>query len=84
LRICKHSHQYLFGGKFSVITDHKPLENILRKPISKAPPRLQWIMIAIQAYDPRFTYKAGKEIPVANAPSRLHMENTDPEKELKS
>ncbi|KAK2718493.1 hypothetical protein QYM36_005727 [Artemia franciscana] len=81
---CKHFHQYIFGRKVSVITDHKPLENILRKPISNAPPRLQRMMLAIQPYDLRFTYRPGQEIPVADSLSRLHMENTDPEEDLQA
>ena len=81
---CKHFHQYIFGRKVSIITDHKPLENILRKPISKAPPRLQRMMLAIQPYDLTFTYRPGPEIPVADTLSRLHIEDTDPEEELQA
>ncbi|KAK2722068.1 hypothetical protein QYM36_002572 [Artemia franciscana] len=79
---CKQFHQYIFGRKVSVIKDHKPLENILRKPISKAPPTLQRMMLAIHPYDLRFTYR--QEIPVADTLSRLHMENTDPEEDLQT
>ena len=81
---CKHFHQYIFGRKVSIITDHKPLENILRKPISKAPPRLQRMMLAIQPYDLTFTYRPGPEIPVADTLSHLHIEDTDPEEELQA
>ncbi|KAK2724052.1 hypothetical protein QYM36_002412, partial [Artemia franciscana] len=81
---CKHFHQYIFGRKVFVITDHKPLENIKRKPISKAQPRLQRMMQAIQRYDLRFTYRSGQEITVADTLSRLHMENTDPEEDLQA
>ena len=31
-------HTYLYGRPFKVITDHKPLEMIVQKPLLKAPP----------------------------------------------
>ena len=31
-------HTYLYGRPFNVITDHKPLEMIVEKPLLKAPP----------------------------------------------
>ena len=34
-------HTYLYGRPFRVITDHKPLEMISKKPLLRAPPRLQ-------------------------------------------
>ena len=34
-------HQYTFGRKVKVQSDHKPLESILKKPLSRAPQRLQ-------------------------------------------
>ena len=33
-------HQYTYGVDVTVENDHKPLESILRKPLSQAPPRL--------------------------------------------
>ena len=35
---CKHFRQYIYGRTTTVTTDHKPLESILKKPISMAPP----------------------------------------------
>lgn len=37
---CEKLHTYTFGRKITVHTDHKPLQNILQKPISLAPARL--------------------------------------------
>lgn len=34
-------HQYIYGNQIDVTTDHKPLETILKKPLSAAPARLQ-------------------------------------------
>ncbi|KAK2725004.1 hypothetical protein QYM36_001451 [Artemia franciscana] len=78
---CKHFHQYLFGRKVYVTTDHKPLEAILSKAINRAPPRLQRMMLAIQPYDLTFHYRPGKEIPVADTLSRLHLPDVDKEAE---
>ena len=76
---CKHFRQYIYGRTTTVTTDHKPLESILKKPISKAPPRLQRMMIAVQNYDIQVIYCPGSEIPVADALSRLHLPETDPD-----
>ena len=41
--------QWLFGkSDIEVHTDHKPLESILRKPLNKAPTRLQRMMMRLQ------------------------------------
>jgi hypothetical protein len=76
---CRHYHHYLYGRKVQVITDHRPLESILIKPLHTAPPRIQRLMMYIQPYDLTFKYRAGKEIPVADALSRLHLPDIDEE-----
>lgn len=37
---CTRFHQYIYGHKVLVQTDHKPLESITKKPLGVAPPRL--------------------------------------------
>ncbi|KAK2714198.1 hypothetical protein QYM36_008681 [Artemia franciscana] len=64
---CKHFRQYIYSRTTTVTTNHKPLESILKKPISKAPPRLQRMMIALQNYDIQVIYCPGSKIPVADA-----------------
>ncbi|KAK2720526.1 hypothetical protein QYM36_004414, partial [Artemia franciscana] len=76
---CRHYHHYLYGRKVQVITDHRPLESILIKPLHTAPPRIQRLMMYIQPYDLTFKYRAGTEIPVADALSRLHLPDIDEE-----
>ena len=70
-------HQYIYGRHIEVTTDHKPLEAILRKPLSAAPARLQRMMLRLQKYDLTVRHKPGKEIPVADTLSRLHLRETD-------
>lgn len=71
-------HIYLYGHKFKVLTDHKPLVMILQKPLTSAPPRLQRMMIKLQGYQMQIEYIPGKEMTLADTLSRLpSTENTD-------
>lgn len=67
---CKRFHQYVYGRAFIVESDHKPLESILKKPLSAAPQRLQRMCLQLQKYDFTLLHKPGKEIPVADTLSR--------------
>ena len=55
-------HQYVYGVTVNVQSDHKPLENILRKPLGTAPSRLQRMLLQLQSYDLNVFYKPGKEL----------------------
>ena len=64
-------HQYLYGKHdITVHTDHQPLETIFKKPLSKAPRRLQRMMLKLQRYQFSVRYKKGKELYVADFLSR--------------
>ena len=63
-------HHYTYGRKVDVVTDHKPLVAIKNKPLSKAPSRLQAMLLKAQKYNYTLTYKPGTEIPVADTLSR--------------
>ena len=63
-------HQYTFGRDVNVITDHKPLVSIVLKPLSKAPRRLQNLLLRTQEYTYSLSHRAGTAIPVADALSR--------------
>ena len=69
-------HNYAFGRKVYIYTDHLPLISISKKPLLKAPKRLQSMLLKIQEYDYELIYKAGKSIPVADALSRAPVENS--------
>ena len=69
---CKKFHQYIYGRNVIVYTDHKPLEAIFKKPISKSPARLRRMLLALHPYHVSIVFKPGREIPVADALSRLH------------
>ena len=37
---CRKFHDYLYGKQFTIYSDHKPLEIIMKKNINSAPKRL--------------------------------------------
>ena len=63
-------HHFTFGRSVRVVTDHKPLVSIVKKPLSSAPKRLQAMLLRAQEYNFEIEYKSGKDIPVADALSR--------------
>ena len=42
---CETFHQFVYGCEVTIISDHKPLESIIKKPFSKAPARLQQMLL---------------------------------------
>ena len=64
-------HTYLFGKEFTVITDHRPLETIWKKPLRSAPPRLQRLLIKVQGYRCQVKYRPRKEMVLSDTLSRL-------------
>ncbi len=64
-------HTYLFGQAFTLMTDHKPLEMIWKKPLASAPPRLQRLLVKLLGYDFDVQYKPGNTMILADVLSRL-------------
>ena len=83
---CVHFHQYLYGQKFTVVSDHKPLQVVLNCPISKSSPRLQRMLLRIQPYNLIIAFCPGKEIPIVDTLLWLSLPEEDKkmEKEIKS
>ncbi|XP_011664712.2 uncharacterized protein K02A2.6-like [Strongylocentrotus purpuratus] len=63
-------HQYTFGRFTSVVSDHKPLEMIIKKPLVKAPKRLQGMLLRLQKYHFDISYQQGKLMYLADTLSR--------------
>ena len=63
-------HQYTFGRMTMVETDHKPIESIVKKPLSKAPKRLQSMLLRMSQYDTEIRYKQGSNMHIADLLSR--------------
>ena len=53
---------YCYGIYVTIESDHKPLEAISNKPLREAPKRLLRIMLSIQNFDYKITYKKGDVI----------------------
>ena len=67
---CNRFDHYLHGRqKIIALTDHKPIENILRKSINQAPKRLQRMMLRLQKYL-NVVYKKGRDMHISDHLSR--------------
>lgn len=64
-------HCFIYGKPVIVHSDHKPLEAIVKKQLSKTPPRLQRMLLRIQPYDANIQYKPGRELVYADYLSRI-------------
>ena len=69
-------HHYLYGRSFTIISDHKPLQVILHKPLHSAPPRIQRMMTKIQGYDFKITYLSGPKLIISDTLSRMPNPNS--------
>ncbi|PFX13633.1 Retrovirus-related Pol polyprotein [Stylophora pistillata] len=68
--------QSLRKQQITIHTDHRPLESIFKKPISKALRRLQQMMLKLLDYQFKVTYKKGKELYVADTLSHAALEGS--------
>ena len=75
---CERFHQYTYGRQVVVHSDHKPLESIINKPLSKAPPRLQRLLLRLQRYTLRVKWVPGKDMRLADALSRAPLLDKSP------
>ena len=82
---CQRFHQYIYGKKGIIQSDHKPLEAIMKKPLQNTPSQLQRMLLSLQKYDIDLVYLAKKENILADTLSHAHLEETTddiPEEEL--
>ena len=68
-------HQYTFGRVTVVQSDHKPLETIVKKPLHKAPKRIQAMPLRLLQYDVVVKYTKGSALHIADALSRAYVAN---------
>jgi hypothetical protein len=67
---CEYFYIYLMGLKFTLITDHKPLQFIFNRTNSKPSPRVERWVLRLQAFDYEVVYKPGPQN-IADSLSRL-------------
>ena len=75
----KRFHQYLFGRKFTILSDHKPLEGLFKETKgipTLASARIQRWALTLSAYDYPIKYKAGLDNANADLLSRLPLPAT--------
>ena len=73
---CKKFHPYIFGKEVTLYNDHRPLEQILKKPLLAAPMRLQRMILNLQWYDLIVKYSKGKEMYLPDTLSRAYLPDT--------
>ena len=66
---CEKFHPYIYGGSFSLVTDHRPLE-VIYGPRSHPSARIERWVLRMQPYDFRIVYTKGEKN-TADALSRL-------------
>ena len=74
---CEKWDLWLYGKKVTIHTDHQPLETIFKRPLAKAPRRLQKLMLRLQRYSINVVYKKGTSLVLADTLSRAPLPNTD-------
>ena len=72
-------HQYTYGRHVIVENDHKPLEIIDKKPLARAPGRLQRILLRLLNYSYRIVHVPGRNLLLADALSRAYVKDEHPE-----
>ena len=71
---CEKFDTYIYGRDVvTFVTDHKPLEVILRKALNSAPQCLQRMLLCLQRYNLEIRYKKGKEMFLADPLSRAFL-----------
>jgi transposase InsO family protein len=70
-------HRLILGSNCVLKTDHKPIINLMEKPIDALPLRLQRWMLKIQVYDVKYQHIAGNKNVLADALSRNAISESD-------
>ncbi|KAL1446775.1 hypothetical protein WDU94_005665, partial [Cyamophila willieti] len=63
-------HQFVYGHRVIVFTDHKPLATILKKNINDVAARLQKLLLRLFKYDIDVRYKPGSQMFISDTLSR--------------
>ena len=67
----EHFKHFVYARDVTIITDHKPLLAVFKKCIHNMAPRLARMMLHLSDYNINMLYKAGKEMFLSDALSRL-------------
>lgn len=67
---CERHHYFLFGQRFRILTDHRPLLGLLKKPLDELSPRIQRLAIRLLRYQFQLEYVPGKHHVIPDTLSR--------------
>lgn len=80
---CQRFHFYLYGREFTVESDHRPLETLVKRDIDNVTARLQRMFMSLLRYPKmNVVYKPGKEMLVADCLSRAQLPEVEENIEL--
>lgn len=74
-------HQYTYARPVIIHSDHRPLQSITKKPLDRAPKRLQSLLVRTLAYDVDVRYKKGKHMYLADTLSRAYLKDQPSDQE---
>ena len=75
---CGKFDQYIYGKKdLKIMSDHRPLESIVKKDMEKSPMRLEKMLMSLQRYGFELQYKPGKDQAIADMLSRAATTRSD-------
>ena len=64
---CQQFKSYIYGrDSIHIETDHQPLVSIILKPLNSAPSRFQQMLLKLQKFSLKVTYKNGKSMYLAD------------------
>ena len=63
----------MYGRSVDVMSDHKPLVSMTKKPLISSSPRLQRLLLRLQKYEVNITYVPGKHMHLADTLSRAYL-----------
>ena len=78
----KKFHQYVFGKKFVLETDHKPLISICQGYLNEASARIQSVLLKLQKYDFDNIWVPRKFIMMADSLSKTENPGLDPDTQI--
>ena len=73
---CQHFESYIhvyWRDSIHIETDHQPLVSTVQKPLNNASSRLQQMLLKLQKFSLRVTYKNGKSMCLADTLSRAYL-----------
>ena len=73
---CQKFEAYVYGKHITLVTDHKPLIAIRKKPLGDASPRIQRLMLKLLRYDFDLVWVPGKLMHIPDTLSRAYLIDT--------